>query len=330
MGLIDDAINALRFKDTIFYKKNSDLQNKYDALRRLNEEFPNNEKILNELLIVKNGLHGEDEISYQLNKSHIGMYVLRDIKLKYEDLTAQIDYIIITSAFIYYIECKNLIGNIIVNEKGDFIREYTINGNKIKKGMYSPLRQVEAQREVVRKIWESRSSKFSKLIASKHFDYYRKVLVVAANHDTILDTSKAPNDIKYKVLKVDSLIRQLEYDFNHRKNGEYLYSKKEMEEIAKSYCNLSLNDDVDYYEYYKNKFCLNNVVSDNLKERLINLRKRRSLEMNIPPYYIFNNDELNKLIEIRPKTLDELKRANILSSIKIKLHGNVIIDEINK
>lgn len=330
MGLIDDAINALRFKDAIFYKKNSDLQDKYDALRKLNEEFPNNEKILNELLIVKNGLHGEDEISYQLNKSHIGMYVLRDIKLKYEDLTAQIDYVIITSAFIYYIECKNLIGNIIVNEKGDFIREYTINGNKIKKGMYSPLRQVEAQREVVRKIWESRSSKFSKLIASKHFDYYRKVLVVAANHDTILDTSKAPNDIKYKVLKVDSLIRQLEYDFNHRKNGEYLYSKKEMEEIAKSYCNLSLNDDVDYYEYYKNKFCLNNVVSDNLKERLINLRKRRSLEMNIPPYYIFNNDELNKLIEIRPKTLDELKRANILSSIKIKLHGNVIIDEINK
>ena len=330
MGLIDDAINALRFKDTIFYKKNSDLQDKYDALRKLNEEFPNNEKILNELLIVKNGLHGEDEISYQLNKSHIGMYVLRDIKLKYEDLTAQIDYVIITSAFIYYIECKNLIGNIIVNEKGDFIREYTINGNKIKKGMYSPLRQVEAQREVVRKIWESRSSKFSKLIASKHFDYYRKVLVVAANHDTILDTSKAPNDIKYKVLKVDSLIRQLEYDFNHRKNGEYLYSKKEMEEIAKSYCNLSLNDDVDYYEYYKNKFCLNNIDNDNLKERLINLRKRRSLEMNIPPYYIFNNDELNKLIEIRPKTLDELKRANILSSIKIKLHGNVIIDEINK
>lgn len=330
MGLIDDAINALRFKDTIFYKKNSDLQDKYDALRRLNEEFPNNEKILNELLTVKNGLHGEDEISYQLNKSHIGMYVLRDIKLKYEDLTAQIDYVIITSTFIYYIECKNLIGNIIVNEKGDFIREYTINGKKIKKGMYSPLRQVEAQREVVRKIWESRSSKFSKLIASKYFDYYRKVLVVAANHDTILDTSKAPNDIKYKVLKVDSLIRQLEYDFNHRKNGEYLYSKKEMEEIAKSYCNLSLKDDVDYYEYYKNKFCLNNIVSDNLKERLINLRKRRSLEMNIPPYYIFNNDELNKLIEIKPKTLDELKRANILSSIKIKLHGNVIIDEINK
>ena len=31
MGLIDSAIDAFRFKDTVFYKENSDLQSKYDA-----------------------------------------------------------------------------------------------------------------------------------------------------------------------------------------------------------------------------------------------------------------------------------------------------------
>ena len=36
-------------------------------------------------------------------------------------------------------------------------------------------------------------------------------------------------------------------------------------------------------------------------------------------------DELNKLLELKPKTLDELKDANILSSIKIKTHGQQII-----
>ena len=147
MGLIDNAIEALRFKDTIFYKEGSDLQEKYNALKKLNEEYPNNEELINELYIVKKGLDGENEIAYQLKKAHIGMYVLRDIKLKYEDLTAQIDYVIITPVYSYYIECKNLVGNITVTDKGDFIREYTINGKKIKKGMYSPLRQVEAQRE---------------------------------------------------------------------------------------------------------------------------------------------------------------------------------------
>ena len=133
MGLLDSAVDAFRFKDTIFYKEDSNLQSKYDALKKLNEEYPNNEALLNELFLVKNGLYGENEISYQLKKSHIGMYVLRDIKMKYEDLKAQIDYIVITPVYIYYIECKNLVGNITVTDKGDFIREVTINGKKIKK-----------------------------------------------------------------------------------------------------------------------------------------------------------------------------------------------------
>ena len=196
MGLVNMTYESIRFKDTVFYKENSDLQDKYDALNRLNEEYPNNEDILSELYIVKKGLDGENEIGYQLKKAHIGMYVLRDVKVKYEDLTAQIDYVIITPVYTYYVECKNLVGNITVNDKGDFIREFVVNGKKIKKGMYSPLRQVEAQREVLRKIWESNTSMLKKFFASKNFDYYRRVLVVAANQETILDTKYAPKDIK--------------------------------------------------------------------------------------------------------------------------------------
>lgn len=335
MGLIDNvidlAVDAFRFKDTVFYKENSDLQKKYDALNKLNEEYPNNEELQSELYIVKKGLDGENEIAYQLKKAHIGMYILRDIKVKHEDLTAQIDYVIITPVYTYYVECKNLVGNITVTDKGDFIREFTINGKKIKKGMYSPLRQVEAQREVIRKIWESNSSAIKKFFASKNFDHYRRVLVVAANQDTILNTSRAPKEMKYKILRADALVRQIEYDLNHRGNDEYLESKKSMEEMAQSYINLSSKEEIDYYEYYKEKYC-NNVVSmnDDLKDRLIELRKVRSSEMNIPAYYVFTNDELDKLIEIRPKTMEELKSSNILTPIKIKTHGEFIIEEISK
>lgn len=332
MGIMDCAIDAFRFKDTIFYKENSDLQDKYNALKRLNEEYPKNEELQSELLIVKKGLDGENEISYQLKKSHIGMYVLRDVKVKYEDLTAQIDYVVITPVFTYYIECKNLIGNITVTDKGDFIREFTLNGKRIKKGMYSPLRQVEAQREVIRKIWESNTSSFIKFFASKNFEYYRRVLVVAANQDTILNTNKAPKEFKYKILRADSLVRKIEYDLNHRDNDDHLKSKKGMEEIAQSYLDLSSKEAIDYYNYYKEKFC-NNVnvpIKDDLKERLIELRKTRCNEMTIPAYYVFTNDELDKLIEVRPKTIEELKNANILTPIKIKTHGDLIVEEINK
>ena len=329
MGLIDNAIDAFRFKDTIFYKDSNELQDKYNALNKLNAEFPNNKDLLHELHIVKKGLKGENEIAYQLKKANIGMYVLRDIKVRYEDLTAQIDYVVLTPVYTYYIECKNLVGNITVNEKGDFIRELTINGKKIKEGMYSPLRQVKGQRDVIKKIWESRASNFTKLFASSHFDEYRKVLVVIANQDTILDTSKAPNDIKYKVLRADALIRQLEYDFEHRDKDAVLLSKKNLEEAAQGYIEVSDKEQIDYYEFYKAKFCNSiNTSNDNLKERLIELRKNRANEMNIPAYYIFTNDELDKLVELKPKTVDELKDLNVLSPIKVKTHGEAIIKEI--
>lgn len=349
MGFLDSVIDTLTgFNDTIFYKEDSDLQSRYDALKQLNEEFPNNEDLLSELYIVKKGLDGENEIAYQLKKSHIGMYVLRDIKVKHEDLTAQIDYVIITPVYEYYVECKNLIGNITVTDKGDFIREFTINGRKIKKGMYSPLRQVEAQREVVRKIWENKTSTLIKFFASKNFEHYRRVLVVAANQETILNTNKAPKDMKYKILRADALIRQIEYDLKHKKENEIYYSKKDMEKFAQSYIDISYNEDINYYDYYKEKFSLtsnnnnlnaiqkndtntnsNDNSKDDLREKMIAFRKNRSNQMNIPAYYIFSNDELEKLLKLRPKTLDELKNANILSSIKVKTHGQQIIAELN-
>ena len=329
MGIVNDIFNSFRFKDTIFYKSNSDLQERFDALTKLNKEYPNNNDVLSELYIVKKGLEGEKEISYQLQKANIGMYVLHDVKVKYGDLTAQIDYIVITSVFIYFIECKNLIGNITVNENGDFIREYTFNGKKIKKGMYSPLRQVEAQREVIRKIWESKASGLVKLFGSKNFDYYRKVLVVVANQETILNTSKAPKDIKSKVLRADALVRKIQYDLSHIRSDDSYSSKKNMELFAQSYANLCINENIDYYKYYKDKFCKNDIL-DNLKERLVELRKTRASQMKIPAYYVFTNVELEKLLELKPSSIDELKKLNILSPVKIKTHGEYIINEINK
>ena len=349
MGFLDTVIDTLTgFNETIFYKEASDLQSRYDVLKQLNEEYPNNYDLLSELYIIKKGLAGENEIAYQLKKSHIGMYVLRDIKVKHEDLTAQIDYVIITPTYDYYIECKNLVGNITVTDKGDFIREFTVNGRKRKKGMYSPLRQVEAQREVLRKIWDSDSNTLQKIFGSKYFDYFRRVLVVAANQDTILNTNKAPKDMKYKILRADALVRQIEYDLEHKANNDPHYSKKDMEKAAQYYIDISYNEDINYYDYYKEKFSLtsnnnnpngiqknntntnsNDNSNDDLREKLIKFRKSRSTEMKIPAYYIFTNDELEKLLEIKPKTLDELKNANILSPVKVKTHGQQIIDELN-
>ena len=109
-----------------------------------------------------------------------------------------------------------------------------------------------------------------------------------------------------------------------------------MEKTAQSYINISCKDEENYYEYYKNKFCLNNFINknvdkvDELKNKLIEFRKERSKELNIPAYYVFTNDELDELIELKPKTIEELKNSKILSSIKLKTHGAQIVDLFNK
>ena len=50
------------FNETIFYKKNSKLEHQLNALKKLNIEFPNNEKIEQKLKICELGYYGEHEI----------------------------------------------------------------------------------------------------------------------------------------------------------------------------------------------------------------------------------------------------------------------------
>ena len=42
MGLIDYAMDAFRFKETFFYKENSNLQDEYNSLIKLTSEYPSN------------------------------------------------------------------------------------------------------------------------------------------------------------------------------------------------------------------------------------------------------------------------------------------------
>lgn len=322
------------FKDTIFLKEDSTLEKQRDALNKLLKEYSNREDIVEELYLINKGIAGEKEIKYQLSKSNIGMYVLHDVNLQNADLKAQVDYIIITKVCAYFIECKNLVGNITINERGDFIREFVINSKKIKKGMYSPIRQVEAQRDVFRKIWESNIDgnvllkAFKKYYGNKNFNDNYRVLVVTANNETILNTRYAPKDIKNKVIRSDALIRKIEEDIKYSDRNLWL-GKKEMESWASSLLSYNVSNDIDYYDYYKSKFIKEKAIdNDNLKNKLINFRKERSASMNIPAYYVFTNEELDKLVELKPKDISELK--SILTHIKIKTHGNEIINIIKE
>lgn len=335
MGLFD------KFRDTIVEKEDSILEDKVKYLKSLKEKNPNNKNIDRQLYMAEKGLAGEKEILYQLSKANIGMYVLHDINIVYEDLKAQIDFIVITPWCSYFIECKNLIGNITVDENGNFIRDYYYKGHKVKKGIESPYRQVQAQREVYRKIWTKMQGKIISFFFDKSFDDMHRILVVASNGENILNTKYAPKDMKYNIVKADGLIRKIEYDRDHS-NKDFWSNQKDMERWAKIFLqfnvkpdnNFEINLDEDEEETEKQEN-----VEDNLerntervletRKKLIEFRKEKSKEKNVPAYYIFNNEELDKILVLMPKTKQELADAKILTEVKIKCHGDEIIEIIN-
>ena len=67
-----------------------------------------------------------------------------------------------------------------------------------------------------------------------------------------------------------------------------------------------------------------------LRERLIDFRKERSTSKKVPAYYIFTNDELERLVKYKPKSIEELNKLKILDSVKVKCHGNEIVEVITR
>lgn len=339
-----------KFKDTVFLKSDSELEKKIKVLKELKEKYPDNAEIAQDLHIAELGLFGENEIMYELKHANIGMYVIHDLNIAIDDMKAQIDFVVVTRGYIYFIECKNLIGNITVNNNGDFIREYTYGGKKIKTGIYSPLRQSDRHRDVFRKIWNKHNGKLWSFFLDNNFDTFYRSLVVLAKKENILNTKYAPKEVKNKVIRSDSLVRYIENDLK-KIDKDYIDSNKRTEKLAQWLLSLNVEEEKDYAAEYnlqedksKEEKIDNTVATeveakaseekvklsdDEMRNKLKAFRTETAKNMNIPPYYVFNNDEMEKLLETMPKTLEELRTLNILPAVKINTHGKKIIEILN-
>ena len=310
------------FRETKIMKEDCELENKVNVLTELHNKYPNNEKIKDDLIYAKIGLNGEKTIIHELKMANIGMYVLHDITFKYEDLSAQTDFIVITPVKNYFIECKNLRGHLKINNTGSFTRKYESNNNRIEENIYSPLTQAKGHINIYKKIWDKNHGVFDKLLFEKDFFKFNTPLVVMANPKNILYDRFAPKEIKNKVIRADQLINYLEKDLKYCKWHDRL-SQKGMEEKAKFFLDNNTPNIVNYRKIYLS----NDEKILELRDNLIEFRNTKSNSRHIPKNYIFNDNELEDILSKLPKTTDELKY--ILPDIKIKYHGDEIISILN-
>ena len=331
------------------------------------------EKIDNQIRIAKYGIMGENNIAFELKNSGMDMYVLHDIYLEVNGLSAQIDYIVITRKRVYIIECKNMFGNIDIDNTGAFVRNYEFNGRKIKEGIYSPITQNERHMNVIRELQNTSKTNFiTRKLAEKSFARDYKGIVVLANPKTCLNARFAKKEVKEQVIRADQLISYIrncdaevtDHTFSVDEMGKicdfYLqnnvsnrsdYTKKYTEMLEK--CNAYVQNeeqsasdlqaqspqkpaDFSIYDdsHQQNKepeLCTHSNEEDNekLQNDLKKFRLNQSRQEGIKPFYIFNNAQMEDLIEKNPKTLEELKHVSGFGDKKVQKYGSQIIAILN-
>lgn len=311
--------NAVFVKE---FSKDSQLLSDMELLYNQNN---NNELLKKDIMLLKYGLNGEEKVAFELKNSEIPMFVLHDIRLHYNDLVAQFDFIVITGQHIYCIETKNLIGDIEIDNEGNFYRLFKNKYGKVvkKEGMYNPITQNERHIKLLKKI----------LIDNGIIKTYPiKSLVVIANEKTVIDKSKAPQDVVNQLYRADNLIKKIksEDELAFKKNDRVNKLVALMREIA----DFILENHTPIKYDLKKKYSIENNISnktlENIREELKSYRLNKSKELNIRPYFIYSNEEMERIIDTFPATKEDFLSIKGFKEKKFELYGEDILNIFKK
>lgn len=314
-----------QFRDTIFLKEDSDLEKQLEDLKKIKDNIKNSEEIDKDIKRIGYGIKGENEIIFELKNANLGMYVLHDVTYEHNGNKVQIDFLIFTRGHNYIIECKNLYGNITIDSSGQFFRNFIYDGKEIRESIYSPLTQAKRHQDLLKKIWYDSHNRLDNiLLSSKLDDDWFKPLVVLANNKGILNKKDAPNNLKNNIIRIDQLVEYIKNDINNI-SKDLLCSEKLMKKSAEVWLSRSVNNNSAKVSKYNN---IVEIEKNDIEKRLKEFRLEKSEKMNIPPYYVFTDEEMKKIIEKNPKSVEELK--GLLLDVKIRYHGADIIKILDK
>ena len=347
MGLFKKKIGP------VFLKEDSDVTSFISKMETLRDKANDaiKKEIDTQIALARYGQVGESNVAYELKSSGMDMFILHDICLETDSLSAQIDYLVITRKKVYVIECKNLIGNIEIDNAGNFIRTYELFGKRKKEGIYSPITQNQRHLRVIKEIGlANKKNIVTKKLFENAFDENYISLVVLANPKTYLNAKYAKKEIKEQVIRADQLIARIKQLDDGADAAEK--SEKEMQELANFFLDNNHSDHSDYsrkYEKMVTELNGNHVeegvqkgdtiiedetkitkleadISEEIKSRLKAWRLAKSKSEGIKPYYIFNDAQMIELIKKNPQTKEELVEVSGFGKVKAEKYGDEILN----
>lgn len=290
------------------------------------------------------------------------MYILHNINFEYNGKSAQIDFVVITARCTYFIECKNYLGNITINNKGDFVREYIKNNRKVVEGVYNPITQSKRHIEIIKEKSYDNANFIYKLNFEKNFNSFHDYIVVMANPKTIINDKYAPKEVKERLVKADQIIECLKRLEAKREPFRF---EKDIKASADAYLEMNTEKSLLKMNFSKNTESSENDCSESNKQNnndsnkkssanqndsnkkssitqnvsssleknkesirasLKKYRLQKARELNYKPYFIYNDSTLEEILTLMPKNLEELKKVPGFASKKIEMYGNDIIN----
>ena len=328
-----DVINRIvdntmyRFKNQVLYKEDTTTQKELDRMKEYLKTHPNKD-LENKVKLFEYGLAGEKEVLYELLHSGIGMYILHNVSFEYKGKSAQIDFVVITARCTYFIECKNFIGNITINSKGDFVRTYMKNNRKVTEGTYNPITQSKRHLEIIKEQNYDNANILYKMNFEKTFDSFHDYIVVMANPKTIINDKYAPKNIKERLVKADQIIECLKRLESKRDPFRF---EKDIKKVADVY--IESNKEKSLLKSFIAEYEKENIKDDNketIRAELKKYRLQKAKSLNYKPYFIFNDQTLEEILSIMPRTLTDLKKISGLGDKKIEFYGQDIMNIINE
>jgi len=333
-------------KEPTFIKDECSAQAQIDRLEELKKAAPPDiaKQIEQDIKLLSYGTSGEDAVAYELKHSYMPILILRDLYLEYKGLTAQIDYVVIDNRFVLVIECKTMVGDIEITSNGDFIRHFKNAAGKVykKEGIYSPIVQNQRHLEIIKRlICDNMSS-----VNEKKCKDVLHSIVVFANPKTIVNMKYAKAEVKKGIIRGDQLITHMKSLHSANKDGLW-FAEEGMYRVADILMAHHRENTVDYTKKYgffspvkaeNKKEIVSEIVAESpesyeespIYKELKDYRLLKSREESIKAYLIYNNNELSQIIELMPRTIDDLMKVPGFGEVKCKKYGEAITDIVKK